>query len=414
MKKSKAILVCSICFFILCSGPLGSVASADAGKVKGVVTEFNDLDLTEPLAEVSGNISDSDLMKLDAKSVVLLEKTTGRVLCEKNSHAKLPPASITKIMSLLLVMEAIDEERLSLDTVIQASEHACSMGGSQIWLEPNEKMTVDELLRASVIGSANDATVALGEKISGSEESFVALMNQRARSLNMNDTHFVNASGLDAEGHLSSAYDVAVMSAQLLKYGLIRKYSTVWMDSLRNGKTELVNTNKLVRFYEGATGLKTGTTDSAGCCVAASAERDGMELIAVVMGAPTSSERFNFARKLLDYGFANYSTVSVEVPERELSPISVKHGTLQFVDIASEGGKSILIESSRMDKIALEISLDKALVAPIEKQQQVGFCRVLLDGKELSKIKILAVHAVEKMTFPHAFKKLLSEILNFS
>ncbi|MDO4742427.1 MAG: D-alanyl-D-alanine carboxypeptidase family protein [bacterium] len=413
MKKAKKIIICLVYVLIFSVGSVNLYANADVGKLKQVVTEYNDLDLTEPLAEVSGNITNSDLMQLNAKSVILIEKTTGQVLYEKDSHSKLPPASITKVMSLLLVMEALDEEKISLDTVIRASDHACSMGGSQIWLEPNETMSVDELLKASVIGSANDATVALAEQISGSEEGFVAKMNERAISLNMNDTHFVNASGLDAEGHLTSANDIAIMSAQLLKYSLIKNYSTVWMDSLRNGKTELVNTNKLVRFYEGATGLKTGTTDLAGCCVTASAERDGMELIAVVMGAQTSTERFNIARKLLDYGFANYSIVNVEVPSENLHPIGVKKGVLPSVDITTEGTKNILIETSRRDEIKQEIIIEKSLSAPVAKEQQVGFSRILLDGEELSRIKILAKQEIKPMTLITAFKKLLYEILNF-
>ncbi|MBQ2266574.1 MAG: D-alanyl-D-alanine carboxypeptidase, partial [Clostridia bacterium] len=255
-----------------------------------------------------------------------MEPHTLTVLYESNCDEKLSPASITKIMSLLLVMEALDRGDITLETVVTASEHACSMGGSQIWLEPNETMTVHELLKATVIASANDACVALGELISGSEEGFVALMNARAKELGCNNTNFINCTGLDAEGHLTSAYDVAIMSSELIKHPLIKDYSTVWMDSLRNGESELVNTNKLVRFYKGATGLKTGTTSTAGYCLSATAQRDGMELVAVVMSGDTSNDRFNGAKKLLDYGFANYSFFEIEADLGDVTSIEVKKG----------------------------------------------------------------------------------------
>ena len=267
--------------------------------------EYMGEDLLTDIPEVPAAAVVGTTLDIKAKSVVLMEPYTGNVLYENNADERLAPASITKIMSLLLVMEAIENEKLTLDTKVSASEYAASMGGSQIWLEVGEEMTVDELLRASVIASANDATVALAEAVSGSEETFVSLMNERAKELGMKNTTFVNCCGLDTDGHLTSGRDVAIMASALIKHDLIKKYSTVWMDALRNGKSELTNTNKLVRYYSGATGLKTGTTSKAGCCVAATAERDGMELVAVVMGGETSNERFTGAKKLLDYGFAN-------------------------------------------------------------------------------------------------------------
>ena len=265
---------------------------------------------------------------------------------EENADEKLPPASITKIMSLLLVMEAIDAGHLSLDTKISASEHACSMGGSQIWLEPGEGMTVDDLLKATVIASANDATVALGEAVAGSEEAFVALMNERAKALGMSGTVFKNATGLDAEGHVSTAHDVAIMSAELIKFPLIKKYSTVWMDTLRDGASELVNTNKLVRFYEGTTGLKTGTTSGAGYCLSATAQRDGMELVAVIMSGDTSADRFEGAKKLLNYGFANFCYTTVTADLGGATAIKVEKGAERQVKIEPEGKFGALLKKS--------------------------------------------------------------------
>ncbi len=244
---------------------------------------------------------------LPARAAVLMEQTTGKVLFALNEREPLPPASITKVMSLLLVMESIDQGSLTLQSEVCCSEEAAAMGGSQIWLEPGEVMTVDELLQAAVIGSANDATLALAEAVAGSEAAFVELMNQRAARLGMTDTTFKNAVGLDEKGHLTSARDVAIMSAELLKYPLITNYSTVWMADLRGGETQLVNTNRLIRTYEGATGLKTGTTSQAGKCLSVSASRQDLSLVAVVLGCQSSDDRFAAGRALLDYGFANYT-----------------------------------------------------------------------------------------------------------
>ncbi|MGN1320098.1 MAG: D-alanyl-D-alanine carboxypeptidase family protein, partial [Acutalibacteraceae bacterium] len=276
----------------------------------GAATVSSECDISDIEIPIDATVTDAAIgtqLDIKAKSAILMEVNTGEILYEMNADEQMPPASITKIMSLLLVMEAVDRGELSLEDVITASEHACSMGGSQIWLEPGESMTVDDLLKAAVIASANDATVALGEQIAGSEEGFVSMMNERASQLGMTNTKFINATGLDADGHISTAHDVAIMSAELIKHDLIKNYSTVWMDTLRDGESELVNTNKLVRFYEGTTGLKTGTTSGAGYCLSATAERNGLSLVAVIMAGETSADRFNGAKKLLDYGFANYA-----------------------------------------------------------------------------------------------------------
>ncbi|MBE6798980.1 MAG: D-alanyl-D-alanine carboxypeptidase [Ruminococcaceae bacterium] len=375
-----------------------------------IVTEYNSADLTDPIIFDANETVAAIGTELDisARSVILMDVSTGEILYEKNSHERLAPASVTKVMGLLLTMEAIEAGQLTLDTVLSASEYACSMGGSQIWLEPGEQMSVHDLLKAAVIGSANDATVMLGEAIAGSGEGFVAMMNERASQLGLIDTNFINATGLDADGHYTSAHDVAVMSRELIKHELIKNYSTVWIDTLRNGESELVNTNKLVRFYEGCTGLKTGTTSKAGACLAATACRNGMELVAVVMGSPTSNDRFNGARKLLDYGFANWTTVKVCPQPKDLVPIKIKGGVSNVITPVSEGEKAFLLPKGKTKTIELVTELPEVLKAPIVKGQQIGVCRVLAGGEEIGTVKILAGNSVKAMTFAEAFKKLIN------
>ncbi|MBQ3547620.1 MAG: D-alanyl-D-alanine carboxypeptidase [Clostridia bacterium] len=340
-----------------------------------------------------------------------MEPHTGAVLYESNADEKLAPASITKIMSLLLVMEALDRGDITLETVVTASEHACSMGGSQIWLEPNETMTVHELLKATVIASANDACVALGELISGSEEGFVALMNSRAKELGMTNTTFINCTGLDADGHLTTAYDVAIMSSELIKHELIKDYSTVWMDSLRNGESELVNTNKLVRFYKGTTGLKTGTTGTAGYCLSATAERDGMELVAVVMAGDTSNDRFNGAKKLLDYGFANYSFFEIEADLENKKDIPVKKGVYKKVGIEADGKLKLLLPKSESKAISQKLTFKKDIIAPVDKGDIVGNAEIYVGDKSVGSIKIIANASVERLNLWIIFKWLVSALL---
>ncbi len=348
-------------------------------------------EMTDAKTEIGGNLD------IKAKSAILLEPFTGKILYEQNADEKLPPASITKIMPLLLVMEALKRGDISLETVVYASEHACSMGGSQIWLEPGEGMTVDHLLKATVIASANDACVALGELLAGSEEGFVALMNKRAKELGMNNTHFVNCTGLDAEGHLTTAHDVAVMSAELIKFPLIKKYSTVWMDTLRDGESELVNTNKLVRFYKGTTGLKTGTTGKAKYCLSATAERDGMELVAVVMAGESSDLRFSGAKKLLDYGFANYSFSEIGAELKE-TDIEVKNGVKKKVNITCTEKVNILIPKTEKSEIKREIEWNKNLTAPIKKDDILGYVNVYSGDTQLGRLAITASEDVDKLT----------------
>lgn len=399
MKKIFSII---ICILITCS--LSFVSAA---------TISSECDISDIEIPIDATITDAAIgtqLDIKAKSAILMEVNTGKVLYEMNSDEKLPPASITKIMSLLLVMEAIQGGKMSVEDVITASEHACSMGGSQIWLEPGEAMTVDDLLKAAVIASANDATVALGEAIAGSEEGFVAQMNAKAAQLGMNNTHFVNATGLDAEGHISTAHDVAIMSKELIKHDLIKNYSTVWMDSLRGGESELVNTNKLVRFYEGTTGLKTGTTSSAGYCLSATAERNGLELVAVIMSGDTSADRFNGAKKLLDYGFANYEYASV-TPQLELNELDVKNGVDGKVKIAAKENFGALLKKSETAAVTQQINLKQNLTAPVTKDQIVGTVDFYLNDEMIGQVDIIASHNVDKMTFLTAFLWILDGLL---
>lgn len=344
---------------------------------------------------------------VEAASAILMEKETGTILYEQNAHDKLEPASVTKVMTLLLVMEAIDSGRLSLDDTVTMSAHAVSMGGSQIWLKENEQMTVRDLLKAVTVVSANDGAVALAERVAGSEEAFVAMMNQRALELGMTDTCFVNCTGLPAAGHLTSAHDIAVMSRELiLNHPSIREYTTIWMDTLRNGAFQLSNTNKLIRFYEGATGLKTGSTDSALYCLSATAERDGMELIAVVMKSPTSEKRFESAKSLLNYGFANYTVMDV-YPGQALPPVDVLLGVQGQVQPVLASSSRILIDKADLNGVTTEIRLCENVEAPVEPGQKLGEMAVLVNGEERQTIPILADQAVERLSTPGIFLRFL-------
>ena len=343
-------------------------------------------------------------------AAVLMEKETGTILYEQNSHDKLEPASVTKIMTLLLVMEAVDSGRISLDQTVTISAHAVSMGGSQIWLKEGEQMTVHDLLKAVAVVSANDGTVALAELVAGSEEGFVALMNQRAAELGMADTTFVNCTGLPAAGHLTSAHDIALMSRELiLNHPSIREYTTIWVDSLRDGAFQLTNTNKLIRFYDGATGLKTGSTDSALYCLSATAERGGMELIAVVLKSPTSQDRFDAARALLDYGFANYTLMDV-YPDQALPPIDVLLGEEDCVQPVLSQSSRILVDKAQLNSVTSQINLCENVEAPVEAGQKLGEMVVTVDGQVLQTIPIVAEKAVARLTVPGIFLRFLDRL----
>ena len=365
----------------------------------------------EELGQIKKAADIDQNLTITAKSAILTEGSTGTVLFEHDEDKQMPPASITKVMTLLLVFEAMDAGKFTMETEIVASEHACSMGGSQIWLEPGEAFTVNELLKAAAISSANDACVALGEAVSGSEETFVELMNERAAELGMKNTVFKNCTGLDAEGHLSTARDIAIMSAELLRHPEIKNYSTVWMDSLRGGKTELTNTNRLVRFYKGCTGLKTGSTDGAGCCLSASAERDGMELISVTLGSPNTDERFAAGRKLLDYGFANFALVKMTPPEEYLAPIPVAHGTAETVQPICEEPAAFLLKKGQEAGVEQSVYLPEKLEAPVKAGDVLGRVTVTLSGGEIGGYDIVAAEDVPRIGLFEALKKLLLEAI---
>ena len=350
-------------------------------------------------------------LEIKGKSAILMEPYTKTILYENNIDEKTAPASITKIMSLLLVMEAIDNKTLSLEDVLTCSDHAASMGGSQIWLEPGESMTVDDLLKATVIASANDATVMLGEAIAGSEEGFVSLMNEKAKKLGMNNTNFINCTGLDAEGHYSTAHDVAIMSCELIKHELIKQYTTVWMDSLRGGESELVNTNKLVRFYEGTTGLKTGTTSTAGYCLSASAMRDGTELVAVVMGSESSNDRFESAKKLLNYGFANFALTEIHPEKTDAFSVEIDDGEKKKFAALADGFLKLLLKKNEGGEIKQEINLKEDIKAPVRQGDKVGSIDVFLGEELIGSIDITAAENVGKMNYLTALKWLLSGLL---
>lgn len=339
-------------------------------------------------------------ISITAKSAVLMDAATGQVLFSSNEEERLYPASVTKIMPLLLFMEALDEGRISLDDTVTASPVAASKGGSQIWLKEGEQMTVDELLRATAIASANDACTALGEYISGSEEAFVSLMNKRAGELGMKNTHFVNCSGLDDDTteHLTTAYDVALMSKELLSHEKIRDYTTVWMDTLRDGATELTNTNRLVRFYEGTTGLKTGTTTKAGYCLSASAERDGLHLIAVILGAETSDDRFEGAKALLNYGFANYETVTPSLENVTIPEVKVKRGISESLTANVGEVLPVTLKKGESEKIEYSVEICQELQAPVEKNQLLGKITAKIGDDILGEYKLLSSSEIRKTT----------------
>ena len=371
-----------------------------------------------PFGAVAAESEQSEEMPVavNAKSAVLVDVSSGKVLAAMNEHERLYPASVTKIMTLLLVMEAIDDGTLNLNDTVVASPNAAAKGGSQIWLKEGESMTVDELLRATAIYSANDACEALGEHIAGSEEALVSLLNERAGELGMTNTHFDNCTGLDdtTTSHLTTAYDIALMSVELLKHDLIRKYTTVWMDSLRNGATQLVNTNKLVRFYDGATGLKTGTTSKAGCCVAASAERGGTHLVAVVMGSPTSDDRFDAAKALLNWGFANYETASPVPDDSLLADVKVIGGYEESFKPAVEVPKPLLLKKGSTDKLEQSIELATDVQAPVAAGERVGTLTFTLDGETVAQYPVIAPEEIKKLDFFEVLRRFLSSFASFT
>lgn len=403
----------SVCLFSVC---VLADDMFDSGSVR-IVTEYYSDDLLgdfeeHPEDDSVAAAAAADFSSLKAKSFLLMDQDSGTVLYESNADERVAPASITKIMSLLLFIEALDDGRLKPDGTVSCSEHAASMGGSQIWLEPGETMTVDDLLKAVAVGSANDATVALSEAIAGSEENFVVMMNQKAEELGMVNTHFMNCSGLDAENHYTSARDIALMSQALMKHEAIYHYTTIWMDTLRNGATQLVNTNKLVRFYDGATGLKTGTTDKAGCCLAATASRDGLNLIAVVLGSPSSNDRFASAKALLNFGFANYCRVCVPIELGEKKTMPVQGGTQLEVKLQSDTAAELLTEKADKDRVTVELNLPESITAPVMEGEVVGRADIKLGEETVMQVDITAASEVSAMNMKNGLLRMLTGIFS--
>ena len=380
--------------------------------MKKLISLFTAVIILTTSLTFSSLAAEENELDIKAKAAVLMDVSTGQVLYRFNENERLYPASVTKIMPLLLFMEALDSGKISLEDTVTTSPTAAAKGGSQIWLKEGETMTVDELLRATAIGSANDACTALGEHIAGSEAGFVKLMNDRAKELGMVNTNFVNCSGLDDDTteHLTTAYDIALMSRELLKHERIKTYTTVWMDSLRNGETQLVNTNKLVRFYSGTTGLKTGTTSKAGHCLSASAERDGLHLIAVVMGAGNSTDRFEGAKAMLNWGFANFETVTPQIDSSLFGEVKVLRGTSESLRPVISGITPLTLKAGQKGNIKTQITLSESVEAPVEKNQTLGKVILEIGDSKIAEYNLVSEIYVEKTNIGHIIARFLRSL----
>ena len=389
MMKKKIVLAV-LCLLLAVTAVLRSYADAVPGVQAAGVQDFD----------------------VPCAAAVLIDEDSGTVLYEKNADERRPVASITKVMTLLLTFEALQAGKIALGDIVPVSEHAYHMGGSQIWLEPGEQLTLQEMLKAICISSANDAAVAVAEFVAGSEPAFVDAMNARAAALGMTATHFANACGLDEEGHLSSARDVAVMSREmLLHHPEVREYCTVWMDTLRGGRTQLVNTNKLLKSYPGITGLKTGTTGKAGVCITASAERDGLRLIAVVLGASSGKERFEAAKTLLDYGFAHYDSAKVTLPDDAPEELPVKRGTAETTTLDYAAPERLLVPKGEGRDLQTKILLPDTLQAPVRQGSPVGSWQLLRGETVLQELPICAAQDVQALSFGYCLRYLVHTVL---
>lgn len=361
----------------------------------------------DPAQQVDTDVS---AQLVQAKSGILMEQSTGEILYEYNPDERLQIASVTKVMTMLLIMEALDSGKIKLEDMVTVSEHAASMGGSQVFLEVGEQMSVNDMLKAIAVASGNDAAVAMAEFISGSEEAFVEKMNERAAELNCQNTHFINCNGLDeTEEHYSSARDVALISKELLNHSKIFDYTTIWMDSLRDGQFGLSNTNKLIRTYRGANGLKTGSTSTAKYCLSATAERDGMQLIAVVLGAPSTAERFSSASALLDYGFANYAVAKPEDLQIELPGMKVVGGTSEMVGTKLADEKGFIIKKGNNANIEKSLQMEESVQAPVAEGQKVGEVIYTIDGAEAARRDVITTAPVEQMTILKRFIRTMDQ-----
>lgn len=409
MKKSKIIFVIiSIIMLICCiSYPCFSFSENYAWTVYSSVVPTS-----STISDTTESETDN-FLNLDAGSAILIEQTTGQILYQHNIHERLHPASVTKIMSLLLIMEALDSGKITLDTQIPCSSNAANMGGSQIWLDTTETLSVNDMLKAIAVVSANDCVTAMAEYLGGTEENFVQMMNTRAKELGMNDTTFKNCHGLDEDEHLTSAYDIALMSRELLmNHPAITNYSTIWTDTLRDGKSALSNTNKLVRNYSGCTGLKTGSTSLALFNLSASATRDGLSLIAVIMKAPTSALRFSNASALLDYGFNNYSYKSFGNQGDIAKNINITKGVETNVNAVYETSPAFLVKKGEEASITYEISLPDSIKAPVEKGQRLGTITYSLNGTDINTVNLVADNTIDKIDIFNMSKLIFSKWFN--
>ena len=405
MQKSK-IFLSILLIMTLCSITIQSYCFSS----NYTWTTFDNSLETSSTLNTNSEINDNNFLSLEAESAILIEQNSGEMLYGYNIHEQLHPASVTKIMSLLLIMEALDSGKITLDTQIPCSENAASMGGSQIWLDTTETLSVNDMLKAIAVVSANDCVVAMAEYLGGTEEGFVQMMNARAKELGMNDTTFKNCHGLDEDGHVTSSYDIALMSRELLvNHPMISNYSTIWMDTLRDGKSALTNTNKLVRNYEGCTGLKTGSTSLALYNLSASATRDGLSLIAVIMKAPTSAKRFQNATSLLDYGFSNYSFKSFANKGDTVKSIAVSKGVTKTINAVYETSPSFLIKKGEESSITYEIDLNEIIQAPVSEGQQLGTITYSLNGSPLATVSLVAETSVEKIGLLNVAKEVFNK-----
>ena len=377
------------------SNTLNTQNDSNNTNTTNTATYNNTTSTSSPNIETTEN---TDTLNLEAESAILIEQSTGKILYSKNEHEQLRPASVTKVMSILLIMEAVDSGKISLTDTVPCSENAASMGGSQIWLDPRETLTVDEMLKAICVASANDCVVAMAEYIAGTEDAFVQMMNDRSKELGMNDTTFKNCHGLDEDGHVTSSYDISLMSRELLvNHPDVTKYTTIWMEDLRDGKSRLANTNKLIKNYKGATGLKTGSTGLALYNLSASATRDGLSLIAVIMKAPSTKVRFAEAEKLLDYGFNSFMYKEFAKQGDILDTISVNKGVQNSVDIVFGNNAGVLIKKGEDKNIEQTITINENISAPVEKGQTLGSVTYSLNGEIISSVNLVANDSVDKI-----------------
>lgn len=374
--------------------------------IKKIFILFTVISLLIWTSNTKSNAVEEDI--ITAPSAILIEPSTGKVLFEKNSHEKRACASITKIMTVLLVFEAIDSGAISINDMVTASEHAASMGGSDIWLKAGEEMSVDDLIKATIVASANDAAVVLAERIAGDEDAFVDLMNQKAKDLNMGDTTFKNCNGLDEDGHITSAFDVSIMSREIMKHQQIYKYAGTWIDYLRDGKTQLVNTNKLLKSYKGITGLKTGTTSQAGCCISATAKRGDVSLNAVVLGAKNTKDRFNDAASLLDYGFDNFTMIKPNLPDECMDlEVKVVNGETTKVKTHIDETSYVLVPKGKENSVKSKVEILEEVQAPVSQNQVLGKIIFSLDNSTVLEYNIIADEKVSQINFSLSFFSLL-------